>query len=82
MKSKVKGIFKYFEMGFEKMREKKLFKRYLQFSILNVHIGWKLNISYIFMNFIDNFKMRTIIEESIISFKFLNSVKVQDDISS
>ena len=34
------------------------------------------------MNFIDNFKLRTIIEESITSFKFLDSVKVQDDISS
>ena len=42
----------------------------------------KLNLSYIFMNFIDNFKIRTIIEESITSFKFLDSVKVQDDISS
>jgi len=39
-------------------------------------------ISYTFMNFIDNFKIRTIIEESISSFKFLDSVKVQDDISS
>ena len=34
------------------------------------------------MNFTDNFKLRTIIEESITSFKFLDSVKVQDDISS
>ena len=34
------------------------------------------------MNFIDNFKLRTIIEDSITSFKFLGSVKYQDDISS
>ena len=34
------------------------------------------------MNFIDNFKLRTIIEDSITSFKFLDSVKFQDDISS
>lgn len=34
------------------------------------------------INFVDNFKLRTIIEESIISFKFLESVKPQDDISS
>ena len=34
------------------------------------------------MNFIDNFKLRTIIEESITSFKFLDSVRYQDDISS
>lgn len=34
------------------------------------------------MNFIDNFKLRTIIEESVTSLKFLDLVKPQDDISS
>ena len=34
------------------------------------------------INFVDNFKLRTIIEQSIISLKFLQLVKPQDDISS
>jgi hypothetical protein len=34
------------------------------------------------INFVDNFKLRTVIEESITSFKFLESVKPQDDVSS
>lgn len=34
------------------------------------------------INFTDVFKLRTIIEESITSFKFLEWVKPQDDISS
>ncbi len=34
------------------------------------------------MNLVDNFKLRSIIEESISCFSFLDSVKVQDDISS
>lgn len=34
------------------------------------------------MNLVDNFKLRAVIDESIISFRFLDSVKVQDDISS
>lgn len=34
------------------------------------------------INFVDNFKLRTIIEESITNFKFLELVKPQDDISS
>jgi hypothetical protein len=34
------------------------------------------------MNLVDNFKLRAIIKESITSFRFLDSVKVQDDISS
>lgn len=34
------------------------------------------------MNLVDNFKLRALIDESISSFSFLDSVKVQDDISS
>lgn len=34
------------------------------------------------MNLVDNFKLRTIIEESITSLRFLDTVKPQDDISS
>lgn len=34
------------------------------------------------MNLIDNFKLRAVIEESISCLRFLDSVKVQDDISS
>jgi len=34
------------------------------------------------MNLVDNFKLRALIEESVSSFNFLDSVKVQDDISS
>lgn len=34
------------------------------------------------MNLVDNFKLRALIEEAITSFSFLDSVKVQDDISS
>ena len=34
------------------------------------------------MNLVDNFKLRAIIEESITSLRFLDTVKAQDDISS
>lgn len=34
------------------------------------------------MNLVDNFKLRAIIEESITSLRFLDTVKPQDDISS
>lgn len=34
------------------------------------------------MNLVDNFKLRSIISESIISLRFLDTVKPQDDISS
>lgn len=34
------------------------------------------------MNLVDNFKLRSIIEESITSLRFLDTVKPQDDISS
>ncbi len=34
------------------------------------------------MNLVDNFKLRSIISESITSLRFLDTVKPQDDISS
>ncbi len=34
------------------------------------------------LNLIDNFKLKSIIDESITSFGFLDHVKAQDDISS
>lgn len=34
------------------------------------------------MNLVDNFKLRTIIDEAITSLRFLDTVKPQDDISS
>ena len=52
---------------------------YLMKLLILIKHKYKYNIS---MNFIDNFKLRTIIEESITSLKFLDLVKPQDDISS
>jgi hypothetical protein len=41
-----------------------------------------INITEMTMNLVDNFKLRTIIDESITSLRFLDTVKPQDDISS
>ena len=52
---------------------------------------WHINITSeelykynfrVVMNLVDNFKLRAIIEESITSLRFLDTVKPQDDISS